>query len=232
MKRCTQKKLNKILKKHKKWLAGMPGGEQADLSRLDLSYLNFRYNNLRGANFENACLFCANFRGANLTDANLRCANARNVDLTSANLISANLIGADLRGANLANAFLKDAKLIATITNDKTSFYHLQCPEEGSFIGYKKCSADKIVKLLIPEDAKRSSATTRKCRCSKAKVLSITDLCGNELGGEAISSYDYRFVYRIGETVEVDTFCEDRWQECAAGIHFFMARQEAVDYIL
>lgn len=56
----------------------------------------------------------------------------------------------------------------------------LVCPEKGSFIGYKKCRDDLIVELEIPEDALRSSATTRKCRCSKANMLSITNLDGSE----------------------------------------------------
>lgn len=51
----------------------------------------------------------------------------------------------------------------------------IACPEEGSFIGFKKCQNDMIVKLEIPKDALRCSATGRECRCSKAKVLSITN---------------------------------------------------------
>lgn len=53
----------------------------------------------------------------------------------------------------------------------------IACPEKGAFIGFKKAN-EFIVELEIFEDAKRSSATTRKCRCSKAKVLSITNLDG------------------------------------------------------
>ena len=47
---------------------------------------------------------------------------------------------------------------------------------------------------------------------------------------EVNSNYDSRFVYRIGETVEVPNFDDDRWNECAPGIHFFITRQEAVEY--
>jgi hypothetical protein len=84
---------------------------------------------------------------------------------------------------------------------------------------------------IIPDDAKRSSATTRKCRCSKAEVLSITNIDGSDAGITSVSSsHDPEFVYKIGETVSVDNFCEDRWQECAPGIHFFITRDEAVRY--
>ena len=32
--------------------------------------------------------------------------------------------------------------------------------------------------------------------------------------------------------VEVDNFNDDRWRECAPGIHFFMDRDGAVEYFL
>ena len=39
-----------------------------------------------------------------------------------------------------------------------------------------------------------------------------------------------KFKYTVGETVEVKDFDPDRWNECSTGIHFFMDRQEAVEY--
>lgn len=129
---------------------------------------------------------------------------------------------ADLREADLKGANLRGAKDIPYVP--------LACPDTGSFIGWKKAQG-LIVCLEIPADAKRSSATTRKCRCDKAKVLSISNLNGVDSGlNEISSSYDSKFIYRIGETVSVDDFCEDRFNECAPGIHFFINRQDAVDY--
>ena len=88
-----------------------------------------------------------------------------------------------------------------------------------------------IVKLHIPSDAKRSSATTRKCRCSKAEVIAIYNLDGTEAEETTChSDYDHSFIYEVGKTVEVTDFDEDRWNECAKGIHFFISRQEALDY--
>ena len=43
-----------------------------------------------------------------------------------------------------------------------------------------------------------------------------------------ISSYDLDFVYRVGETVSVDDFDDNRWNECAPGIHFFITRQISI----
>ena len=205
-----------ILEKHAKWLRGEDGGECADLRGADL-----RNANLRGANLRGADLCDADLCDANLCDADLRGANLRGADLCDANLR-----GADLHGANLCGA--KNTDKIAW--NAHTAFYPLQCPETGSFIGYKK-AADKIIMLEICVDAKRSSATSRKCRCSKAKVLSITHLDGSDSGlTEIRSDYSKEFVYRVGETVEVPDFDDNRWNECAAGIHFFITREEAVKY--
>ena len=168
----------------------------------------------------------ANLRDADLSGANLRDANLRNADLRGADLCDADLCGANLRDANL-----RDAKNIDKIAwNARTAFYPLQCPETGSFIGHKKASG-YIVELEICANAKRSSATSRKCRCSKAKVLSITHLDGSDSGlTEVRSDYSKEFVYCVGETVEVPDFDENRWNECAPGIHFFVTREEAVKY--
>ena len=149
-------------------------------------------------------------------------ANLRGANLLGANLRDADLRGANLRGANLCWTNLSDAKLD----------WPLVCPEKGSFVGYKKCRDNLIVELEIQEDALRSSSTTRKCRCSKAKVLSITNLDGSEANVEyAVSKMDSGFLYKVGEVSSVNDFDTNRWNECSTGIHFFMTREEAVEYI-
>ena len=203
-----------------------------DLSNVDLNGVNLngtdlRYADLSGVSLKYANLIHANLGGANLIHANLSGANLGGANLSNANLLSANLSEVNLEYANLSCANLIDASLKNVIFNHLTSFYNLQCPEEGSFIGYKVADG-KIVKLLITEDAKRSSGTSRKCRCSKAKVLSITDINGGNYK-EATSYYDDKFIYRVGEIVEVDNFDENRWKTCATGIHFFITREEAIN---
>ena len=168
---------------------------------------------------------------ADLRDADLRDADLRGANLRGANLRGADLCGADLRDANLRDANLRGAKNVNEVNwNHMTAFYAICCPESGAFIGWKKCGK-YIVKLRIAEDAMRSSATTRKCRCSKAEVIAIENIDGTPSDEtEVASSYDKSFMYRIGETVEVKDFDTDRWKECSAGIHFFITRDEAVKY--
>ena len=149
-------------------------------------------------------------------------ADLSGANLSWANLYEADLSGADLRGANLSGADLRGAKNVP--------FIPYSCPDFGMFIGYKKASG-YIVELEIPEDAKRLSATTRKCRCDKAKVLRIlnTDRTIADIT-EVKSNYDGKFIYKVGEIVSVDDFDEYRWNECSTGIHFFINFQEAVNY--
>ena len=205
-------KLKEILENHKHWLNEDCDGWQdmrADLREVDL-------------------------RGANLRGADLRGADLSGADLRGADLSGADLSGADLYRADLGGADLREAKNVP--------FIPLACPDTGAFVGFKKARLysldetkiqDVIVELEIPADARRSSATERKCRCDKAKVLSITTLDGVAVGADAgtvHSSYDKLFEYRVGEIVTEPNFCEDRWKECAPGIHFFINRQEAVEY--
>ena len=220
--------LKKILDEHLLWLNG-EGGGRADLRGANLCNANLFGADLRGANLCGADLFGANLCGADLCNANLRGANLRGANLRGANLFGADLCNANLRGANLFGADLSCASMDQMIWNIHTAFYPLQCPDSGSYIGYKKASG-LVVELEIPADARRSSATSRKCRASKAKVLSITDINGNPAGGQVKSNYDPDFVYTIGETVEVSDFDDDRWNECSTGIHHFITRAEAVIY--
>ena len=244
----TRKELRDVIKSHERWLNG-GDGKRANLRDADLSCANLSDANLSGANLSranlsdanlrDADLSCANLSDANLSGANLRYADLRyadlsradlsRADLSDANLSGANLIYASLSDANLRNAILSNADLSNIVFNEGTAFYALQCPEEGSFIGYKKAH-DYIVKLEILADAKRSSATSRKCRCSAAKVLSITAVDGSEEVKEIASDRDSNFIYRVGEIVRVDNFDEDRWNECSTGIHFFITRREAEQY--
>ena len=183
----------------------------------NLREADLRWANLSEADLSGADLYKADLREAELIEANLRGADLYGTNLVSADLRWANLSEADLRGADLSRAKLD---------------WPLACQEKGSFIGYKKCRNNLIVELEIPEDAYRCSATSKKCRCSKAKVLSITNLDGSESkSGVAVSKHDSSFVYRIGETIEVTDFDQNRWNECSTGIHFFMNREDAVKYV-
>ncbi len=202
----------------------------ANLRGAYLEDANLGSADLEDANLEDANLGSANLRGANLGSANLRSAYLRGAYLRGAYLEEANLRGANLRGAYLGSANLRGANLRGADYSEYTSFLLLQCPIEGSFIGWKKCDG-YIVKLKICEDAERSSSTSLKCRCSKAEVLEIQNLDGSVADiTEICSNYDKNFIYKVGETIEVKDFDKCRWNECSTGIHFFIDREIAKQY--
>ena len=243
LRKITQEELNNIIEDHQHWLKkDCEGWEKmrADLSHVDLSYgVDLSYACLRGvdlsyvdlsyADLSDADLSYDNLNYADLSYANLSYACLRGVNLSYACLRYANLKYANLSHTNLSDADLSYANLSEVKYNHLTAFFALQCPEKGSFIGYKK-SGDKIVELRIEEDSKRSSATSRKCRASKVTVLSITSIDGTEEFQKAQNTGVYSFTYEVGKTYEIDNFDDDRWNECSTGIHFFITRDEAVRY--
>ena len=217
---------------------------EANLREASLGGVNLRGANLRGANLHGADLHGADLGGADIRYANLGEASLGGVNLGWASLYGADLRDADLRYADLRYADLRDADIRGTNLRDAdlrgadldeavNVNVPLMCPGKGSFIGFKKVRGNYIVELEILADAMRSSATGRKCRCSKAKVVSITNPDGSKAEEtSARSGRDPNFIYSVGEVVEVKDFDTNRWNECAPGIHFFITRQEAVDYIL
>ena len=207
--------------------------------------------NLSGASFVNCLGHHAQFNGANMSRATIENSNFDHCDFAGCYMTNVSLTGSSFVRSNFTGAVLipnvvstdTDFSGVSMNYNDVIAFKTLSyaknvpyspmaCPDSGSFIGWKKCRGDAIVKLLIPEDAKRSSAAGRKCRCDKAIVLEIQSKSGKKLSDDiaAYSRYNPDFVYRVGETVSEEYFCEDRWEECAPGIHFFINRQEAVEY--
>ena len=145
-------------------------------------------------------------------------------------------------------------------------YKEMRCPTSGEFIGWKKAylckrvfvegdavrfSQEVIVKLLIPEESKRSSSIGSKCRCEKAMVLEVQteDGCKIDIPEDCFVASIYEFesstAYNIalyadsdklctryipGEMVYPSTFDTDSLVECGGGIHFFMTREEALDY--
>lgn len=196
-----------------------------DLSNGDFTLCSFQNVILNGVDFhgssvENALFDGCPMHGADFHGANMKTASFRYCDMGEC----------DIRGADLFGAVLEYADLTDIVSDEGTQWFRLHCPETGAFLGYKKCVNDRMVQLLIPADAKRTSATLPSCRCSRAKVLTIKSFDFQENFDEAWSLVDENFVYKRGQWVEVKDFNEDRWQDSTTGIHFWMTREEAEAY--
>ena len=175
---------------------------------------------LRGANLRGADLGGADLGGAYLGGAYLRGANLRGADLDGAYLSDANLGGANLRSADLRGADIRGADL-SDANGAELAIARTRILPEGALIGWKKCREDVLVKLRVPEDAKRSHAFGRKCRAEYADVLEVI---GAEVG---VSQHNGKTEYRAGERVTCNVWSDDWQQECAGGIHFYITREEA-----
>lgn len=267
MKKIFQEELDKMIDEHEMWLENPERGDRLILDKCDLSSLNIKNRNLKRAGFYNCNMNKMRISHCDMSLTYFSLSNMRRIFFENCNFLDMDFIESNLRNArflecklvnvnlissNLSNAKIIDCELKNIRVNSYTSFYSLQCPEEGSFIGFKKANIfvpdtlgdytvtnmnigsphPVIIKLQITEDSLRSSATSRKCRCSKVKVLSISYLDGTECseGTIAHSQTDFDFTYKVGDVLEVKDFNEDRWEECATGIHFFITREEAVNY--
>ena len=227
-----------VIKAHEQWLKGNISTDAkiascADFSNCNIDCLDFSKLLLDYANFINVYGVHADFtntscKGADFNGANLKFAYFDRAILISANFKDANLQYASMHQAITINCNISEAVNLPTMP--------LVCPEEGAFIGWKACKVGRgfgIAKLLIPEDAKRLSCTDRKCRCDKALVLEIQSLHDKQkLFTEARSMHDRSFKYKAGEMAISDGFDDNRWNECSEGIHFFITRQEALDYLI
>jgi len=173
--------------------------------------------NLGDADLRNSSLINADLAGADLRYADLTDADLRYADLRYANLRYADLTGADLRGADL-----RDAKIDF---NNCLSFQKTRILPYGDIVGWKKAKNGVIVKILIPKDAKRSQAFSRKCRAEYAEVLEI------EGANTATSIYDSTFKYEVGDILKPTKPFDDNWQnECSSGIHFYITKLEAINH--
>ena len=146
------------------------------------------------------------------SNAYLRYANLSNANLSNADLSNANLSNADLSNADLSNA----EKIRKGVIIDKPVRV------------FKKCIKNNIVELELLKGSIVFSINNKKCRTNKAKVISINGKC--EKGLKCCSSYNNKFIYEVGKTVEVKDFDLMYNVECSSGIHFFWTKEEAEDY--
>lgn len=195
-----------------------------------INYATFRGARFKQTNFLQTAFLSSVFDRAHIKHSQLTNTGFDGCSFYAADFAGSAISGASFPRANLCAADLSGAQISSFVADETTAFLELQCPETGSFIGYKSAEG-YIVKLFIPASAQRSSATTRKCRCSKAKVLGIYFLDGTKSEEKTVhSDFNVNFTYTVGETVEVSNFDTNRWRECSTGIHFFLTFDEARRY--
>lgn len=208
------KNFEEVLDAHLEWtLCPVDDEKRADFSGANLVGCSLPYVNLYGANFRGANLFHACFFGAQLEKA----------DFTGANLYETDLRRAKLRGAV------------------GIGYIPQKIPSHGAFIAWKLVTLDiearlhekpAIVKLRIPEDARRLEIINGECKASKVEVLEIQTTEGEPLpDAVAYSIKDGRTEYKAGTVIEVPDYVDDRFNEHSPGIFFYLERDQAVHYL-
>lgn len=232
--------LKAILYSHRRWLAGDKQAKCADLRGKDLSFVKWtgkdlRRMNLARANLEGAYLTRADLSGANLSGANLHRAHLKKTNFTGAVLTrvfaayvafkETNLTACALDNADLTQADMETA-IFGSDWESALCRARLSIVAEGDLIGWKKLRGNKVAKLLIPADSRRSNAFGRRCRAEYCKVLSIIDDSGDPVSS-GTSKRDDAFTYTVGEVTKADGW-DDNWtRNCSHGIHFFITYSEA-----
>lgn len=184
----------------------------------ECEFKNCYFNHIKDSNFDNCDFYSSDFTSNHIINVSFK-----NSFIAFSNFYMSQIVNLKINNCRMRN----------------NSYLEMECPEEGSFIGYKKLvdfyNNEYICKLLIPEDAKRSSATSKKCRCSYAKVLEIKNIKNGEMVSSVLHNVrifsEYKHInYKVGDFVFPDEWDENRFNECSHGIHFFMNKKYALDY--
>ena len=221
--------------------------EAASFKNSELYDVDFRNVSLRNTNFEESDLYdldfdATDFNGSIFCSSILNCfsfvkdVNLTNTDFSNCTFNSITFHECPLSGSKFNNIKFNKSYFCDTDMTDVEGLPEMVCPEEGSFIGYKKvldrpAKKSFIITLEIPEDAERLSSFDNDCRCSKAKVLSIESLDDDKDIVQSITNMHYvKTAYTVGEMVYPDSYNSDRWKKYSNGIHFFMSKEEAVNF--
>ena len=199
----TKERLNEVLKEHEKWLMtrfGLnPEGSRANLCDADLCDADLRDANLCRADLCRADLRDADLRGADLRGADLRgcqpvpcrparcrpCAVPTCAMPTCAVPTCAVPTCAVPTCAVPTCAVPTCAVPTCAMPNTMNELLctHWLARKKERLLGIKKAGG-LIVELQITETAKRSSATTRKCRCSEA-IVAVDHQSGRQRFGSS-----------------------------------------------
>lgn len=229
--------------------------DSTDFSDADLC--TAKLDGCKGENthFNSGCLWDCSFKNVELTKAGFMFAQVCDCDFSGAILKEACFFYSDLdnavfRNADLENSMFDYAKRVFwsdftgaemrgvsardvsfdpnCIKDAKNLSLPIYCPEEGSFIAWKMCRDNKVVKLLIPEQAKREGNSLHTLRASEVEVLEIYDKDGNPVD-EAISQIDEDFRYVKGGKAIAKAF-DSRFPDYVTGIYFVLSRAETEHY--
>lgn len=214
----------------------------SDLTRVHAKRGNYINCHMWDNCYENSVFSASRFIAAELCDGDFRGADLSSCDFrwTDIDYVcfdNANLSNVDMRWtknsywASFQEANMEDIELDGSPVNDesvegaKNLFIPMVCPEEGSFIAWKKCRDGKVAKIQILENALRTGGTRYTCRASEVLILEIYD--GEETCDEAVNISDDKVIYHKGDYIKDEEEFDSSINHNGTGIHFYITRAEA-----
>jgi len=202
----------------------------AQMKGVDLFHANLELSDCYESDFSKAHFHNTILTGAHLDQANFNKAVFVNTKL-DANLYWSNFAGAEFRGISVDSyTNLEGVNLfnVSFVHISPHSYYPTGRIISEDIYGYKKCEDKEghsiIVKLKIPRGAIVFSINGRKCRTNQAEVISI------EGADRAYSQFNH-ISYYVGDKFFIYNFDCQYNVECGEGIHFFMTKKEAEQYL-
>ena len=202
----------------------------ANLSHIYMRGCWFRQTDMTGARLSHAHLYTVVLDNVIL--------NKVRMDGTRFN--NCRIVAHDMDGVRTSHETVFRDTSVRTTPLDANTYSELACatrlvPSSGDVIGWKRCQSTIpddycfIVKLRIPSDARRSNGFQRQCRAEYADVLEITPYgrVAPESGARACSLYDPTLIYEVGKRVTASGWDTNRFNDCTAGIHFYLTQAEA-----
>ena len=185
---------------------------------IDISWVGFSLANLSTSVFDRCYFNEVSFRGANLVDAVFINCKFKDCDFTAANLYNTRFTACNLP--------LKEYMKGKVLTEDIIGYKGIR-QRQPSHIGMA------IATLKIPKGAMVFSINGDKCRTNKAIVLDISSVYNPEKKkydrGRSIHN---GMSYYVGDEFTIHNFDCQYNKECSTGIHFFMSREEAINYVI
>lgn len=214
----------------------------SNLTRIHAEHADFTGSCLWDNDYSEGVFAATRFIGAQLCDGNFKSAELcycdfRFADIDYAQFEQAELTDADMRwtkssylasfkGANMRNTNIEGSPIDDEAVEGAVNlFVPMVCPEEGSFIAWKKCRDGKIAKIQITENALRTGGNRDDCRASEVLIIDIFD--GDNSCEEAVCIDDENKIYHKGELLKDEEEFDASLLHDGKGIHFFITRAEA-----
>lgn len=221
--------------------------ENVDVEESHFTSFNFIGGKLKNFQFKECHIYNLNLSSqysSNIVNLKVNQIYIRSTFIDYATFLSDHIKEINVRTSMLNRSVTYDRKLPKIFSERSVGFI----PTQQHLTLYKKAKVvckdtgnqidEVIVKLEVPDDAKRVYCDYGKIRVSKAVTVGFYKLNGKTYTlntrqrHTVIAQYGNDYEYEIGKTQKPKKAFDSTFGICGSGIHGFESFKEAVDYIL